>query len=68
MKKESIMPEMVFNVPIAKVANIINGMNKQELETLLLLLTKDGAELLQRNNDLKLNKTQYLTEEEVFDV
>jgi len=62
------MPEMLIDIPIAKVANIITNMNKQELETLYLLLTDDGIELLERNNDLNQKKVRYLTQEEAFNV
>lgn len=62
------MPEMVVDIPIVKIACVINNMNKRELETLYMFLTEDGTELLKRNKDLKLKKVQYLTEKEVFDV
>lgn len=62
------MPEMVVDIPIIRIARVINNMNKQELETLYMFLTKKGTELLERNKDLKLKRVKYLTEEEVFDV
>ena len=62
------MPEMVVNIPIKDVAHMISNMSKQEVETLYLLLTKEGTELLERNNDLQNQRVKYLTEEEVFDV
>ncbi|OQY55147.1 MAG: hypothetical protein B6245_20280 [Desulfobacteraceae bacterium 4572_88] len=62
------MPEMVVDIPILRVARMINSMNKQELETLYMFLTEEGTELLKRNKDLKLRRVKYLTEEEVFDV
>ncbi len=62
------MPELLVNIPITRLAHMINNMNKQELETLYMFLTEEGEELLERNNDLKLEKIKYLTEEEVFDV
>lgn len=62
------MPEMVLNIPIPDIAGMINNMNKQEIETLYMFLTKQGSDLLERNKDLKSGKTDYLTEEEVFDV
>jgi len=43
-------------------------MNEQEMETLTLLLSDEGAELLERKKDLKLKKVRFLTREEVFDV
>jgi len=62
------MPEMVLDIPITKLAGMINKLNKQEIETLYMFLTEDGTELLERNKDLKMKHVKYLTEEEVFDV
>lgn len=62
------MPEIVIDIPITKLARMINNMNKQEIETLCMFLSDEGEELLERNKDLKLNKVKYLTEEEAFDV
>lgn len=62
------MPEMLLDIPIMKLARMINNMNKQEIETLYMFLTEEGSELLERNKDLKLKRVKYLTEEEVFDV
>ncbi|MCK5100092.1 MAG: hypothetical protein KAR45_18420, partial [Desulfobacteraceae bacterium] len=60
------MPEMVLDIPIKDLAGAINNMTSQEIETLYMYLTKQGADLLERNKDLKLKKTNYLTEEQVF--
>ena len=62
------MPEMMLDIPMTKLAGMINNMNKREIETLYMLLTDEGSELLERNRDLKLKKVKYLTEEQVFDV
>ena len=62
------MPEAMVDIPIKEVAHIISNMDKQELETLYLLLTEEGSELLERNRDLESNKVQYLSREEAFDV
>ena len=62
------MPEMILDIPIKKLAGVINNMNKREIETLYMFLTEEGSELLERNRDLKLKKVKYLTEEEAFDV
>jgi len=67
-KRRIIMPEMVLNIPIPDIASMINNMNNQEIETLYMFLTEQGSDLLERNKDLKSKKTDYLTEEEVFDV
>ena len=60
------MPEMVLDIPIKDLAGAINNMTSQEIETLYMYLTKQGADLLERNKDLKLKKTNYLTEEQFF--
>jgi len=62
------MPEMVIDIPIKQLADVISHMSRQELETLYMFLTKEGEELLERNNDLKFRRVKYLTEEEVFNV
>ncbi len=62
------MPEVIIDIPIKEVAHIINKMSKEELETLHLLLTEEGVELLERTEDLKLNRVKYITEDEAFDV
>jgi len=62
------MTEMVIDIPIRRLAYLINRMNHQELETLYLFLTEEGSELIKRNKDLELKKVKYLSEEEVFDV
>ena len=62
------MPEMMLDIPMTKLAGMINNMNRREIETLYMLLTEEGSELLERNRDLKLKKVKYLTEEQVFDV
>ncbi len=62
------MPEMVVDIPIKKLAYMINSMNNHELETLYMFLTEEGSELLERNKDLELNRVKYLSEEEAFDV
>lgn len=62
------MPELMVDIPIKEVAVLINKMNKQELETLYMLLTEEGEELLKRNKDLKSKKVKYLNRGDVFDV
>jgi hypothetical protein len=62
------MPEVMVDLSVKNVANLIRSMSKQEIETLYLLLTKDGEELLTRKKDLDQKKVKYLTREEVFDV
>lgn len=62
------MPEMILDIPIINLARMIKNMNKREIETLYMFLTEEGSELQKRNEDLKLKKVKYLSEEEVFDV
>jgi len=62
------MPELMINIPVQQVATIINSMNDGEMETLLLLLSEEGKELVKRTEDLKNKKVKYLSRDEVFDV
>jgi hypothetical protein len=62
------MPEVMVDLSVKNVANLIRSMSTQEIETLYLLLTKDGEELLTRKKDLDQKKVKFLTREEVFDV
>ena len=62
------MPEMMIDIPIRKLAHVIDSMTTQELETLYMFLTEEGSELLERNKDLELGRVRYLSEEEAFDV
>ncbi len=62
------MPQLMVDISIHKVAEIIQAMNSPEIETLYLLLTADGKELLTRKQDLELNRVKFLSREEVFDV
>jgi len=62
------MPELMINIPVQQVATIINSMNDGEVETLLLLLSDEGKDLLKRNDDLKKKKVRYLSRDDVFDV
>lgn len=43
-------------------------MKEEEIETLSLLLTEEGSELLERKKDLELKKVKFLTRDEAFDV
>lgn len=62
------MPEMMIGISVDEVAKVIKAMNEQEMETLTLLLTNEGAELLERKKDLELRKVKFLSREEAFDV
>lgn len=62
------MPNLMINIPVQQVATIINNMSDGEIETLLLLLSDEGRELLKRKDDLEKSKIKYLSRDEVFDV
>jgi len=62
------MPEMRVDIPVDEVAKVIKAMTEGEIETLALLLSGEGAELLQRKKDLELKKVEFITREEAFDV
>lgn len=62
------MPEVMIDIPIRKLAYMIDSMSSQEIETLYMFLTEEGSELLERNRDLELGRVKYLSEEEAFDV
>jgi len=47
---------------------MISRMNKQDIETLYMYLTNEGAELQDRNKDLELGRAEYISESEAFDV
>ena len=62
------MAEMVVDIPIRKLAYMINNMNNQELDMLYMYMTEEGSELIKRNKDLEQGRVKYLSEEEVFNV
>ena len=62
------MPEMMIDIPVKEVARMIKSMNDKEVETLTLLLTDEGSELLERKRDLEEGRVKFLSKEEVFDV
>jgi len=62
------MAEMVIDIPIKKIAYMLNNMNNQELDMLYMYMTEEGSELINRNKDLELGRVKYLSEEEVFNV
>jgi hypothetical protein len=62
------MPELTVAVQVSDVAKAIKIMNKEEIETLALLLTKEGTELLDRKKDFERNKEAFLSREDVFGV
>ncbi|GEM_PF-810469 len=62
------MPQMTLDISVNNVAEIIRSMNTQEIETLYLLLTEEGKELLERKKDLDLGRVRFLTRDEAFEI
>jgi len=62
------LPQVTVNIAVEDLARIINNMKRNELETLLVLLTKEGNELLKRKKDIESGKVKTLSREEVFGV
>ena len=62
------MPEVMVNISVKHLAKMIRTMNTQELETLSILLTKEGKELIKRKKEVEQKTIRLLTREEVFDV
>ena len=62
------MPQMTFDLSVNHIAQIIQSMSSQEIETLYLLLTEEGKELIKRKKDSDSKSVKFMTREEVFDV
>lgn len=58
----------ILTVSVEEIAESINKMNKSELETLSLTLSKNGKEILKRKNDIESGKVKPLKRGEVFNV
>jgi len=50
------MPEMTISIPVSEIARMIRAMNKQEVETLLTLLTEEGPNFLSVKGRLSQEK------------
>jgi len=61
------MPQMTFNIRVEELAKVIAGMRRKELETLSVLLTDEGKELLERKQDIEGKMVKTLSREEIFD-
>jgi len=64
----SIMVEMSVQIPVENIAGMINDMDPKELETLCVLISEQGQELIDRKNDIETGKVQLISREEVFDL
>ncbi len=62
------MPQMMVDISVDNVAKIIQSMSSEEIETLYLLLTKEGKELLKRKKDFDLKRVKFLNRDEAFDI
>jgi len=62
------MPQMTIDLSVNNIAQIIQSMSSQEIETLYLLLTEEGKELIKRKKDSDSKSVKFMTREEVFDV
>ncbi len=61
------MPEMTVNFEIEEIAKAIACMDKRDLETLSIILSDEGEELLERKQDIEGKQVRALSREEVFD-
>jgi len=61
------MPQMTFNIRVEELAKVIAGMRRKELETLSVLLTDEGKELLERKHDIESKEVKTSSREEIFD-
>ena len=62
------MPQVTLNLTIEDLARIISNMGKEDLETLSIMLTDEGKELLKRKEDVELGRVKTLSKDKVFDV
>lgn len=61
------MPQMTVNIKVEDIAKLIGCMEKRELETLSILLTDEGKELLERKKDIESKEIKTLSRKEIFD-
>jgi hypothetical protein len=62
------MPQITLDITLDDLAKVIASMEKRDLETLLILVTDEGKELLKRKQDIESKEVKTLSREEVFDV
>ena len=62
------MPQITLDITLDDLAKVIASMGKRDLETLLILITDEGKELLKRKQDIESKEVKTLSREEVFDV
>jgi hypothetical protein len=66
LRRGNKMPQITLNISIEDMAKIINSMSKEDLETLSLMVTDEGKEILERKKDIELGRVKTLSREEVF--
>ena len=62
------MPQITLDITLDDLAKVIASMEKRDLETLLILVTDEGKELLKRKQDIESKEVKTLSREAVFDV
>ena len=62
------MLQITLDITLDDLAKVIASMEKRDLETLLILVTDEGKELLKRKQDIESKEVKTLSREEVFDV
>jgi hypothetical protein len=60
------MAQLNINIPVDKLAGMINNMETNELETLCLLLNNEGRELLRRKKETEYEDIQLISRNDVF--
>lgn len=61
------MPQIIVNIKIKEIAKAIACMEKRDLETLSIMLSDEGKELLERKQDIEGKQVRSLSREQVFD-
>ena len=61
------MPHMTFDVSIDSLADIIKSLSESERETLAILLSDRGQELLKRKEEIEQGRVTPISEAELFD-
>jgi len=61
------MPQITINVGIEEIAKAIACMKKRDLESLSIIISDQGEELLERKQDIEGKQVRALSRKEVFD-
>ena len=60
------MPRIAVEITVDKLAELINSMSPEEMETLSLLVSQEGEELRRRKEDFETGRVQFLSSKEIF--